>query len=455
MSKLTKLLVCGLLTAVWATPLLGDAVSEKRKAQNKLLAYRAARADAIRKLAERIKGLNITSKTRVQDFVTESDTIRTSMDTFLVGLKEKDVKHLEDGVCEVVMEIKLTQVIATLKRIHSAHYKGDKIKLRDFQQMTTTNKISILRETGQGVPREELMEDELVAPATGATQATFSGASAAARAYWAKYCTARGRLMAERAARLDALRKLAERIKGLRITSKTTVQDFVTESDEIKTRLETFIKGMKEVGRRYHKDELIIEVEMQIKLREFLLTLKSWTQMHLKGDRIKLRQLEEAVVRTRDKVIRETGMGVPPEAYLKKDTVTVEIRKTVALAAASPPWATQTKDAVGKAAIDTEDTNKARAKLMAYRAAELDARRKLAEQINGLMITSRTSVLNFVTQSDKIRTSMLTFQQGAQVVENSQKLLSDGSVQVTVEIDLKPLWSSILYYQRTLKITIP
>ena len=74
------------------------------------------------------------------------------------------------------MEIKLTQVIATLKRIHSAHYRGDKIKLRDFQQMTTTNKISILRETGQGVPREELQEDELVAPAAGATQATFSGA---------------------------------------------------------------------------------------------------------------------------------------------------------------------------------------------------------------------------------------------------------------------------------------
>jgi len=453
MSKVTKLLLCAMLVAAWAGLAEAGAVSEKRKAQNKLLAYRAARADAIRKLAERIKGLSITSQTHVQDFVAESDTIKTALDASLVGMKEKSVRHLEDGVCEVEMEVKLTQVIATLKNIHSAHYKGNRIKINDFTQMTTTNKISIIRETGQGVPRPELEEEPLIVTPAGASQASYSGASAAARAYWAKYCKPQGRLMAERAARSDAMRKLGERIRGLRITSTTTVQDFVAESDEIRTRLNTFLKGMKEVGRRYHKDELIVEVEMEIKLKQFYLTLKSWTQVNLRGDRLKLRQLEEAVIRAANKTVRETGMGVPPEKYLKN--ATVEIRQTVALAASMPPWVTDTRQAVGNAAIDIDNANAAQAKLMAIRAAELDGRRKLAEAINGLMITSRTSVADFVTQSDNIRTSMLTFQQGAQVVENSQKILDDGTAQLTVEIELKPLWNSILYYQRTLKITIP
>jgi hypothetical protein len=49
---------------------------------------------------------------------------------------------------------------------------------------------------------------------------------------------------------------------------------------------------------------------------------------------------------------------------------------------------------------------------------------------------------------------MLTFQQGGSVVKGSQKLLPDGTAEATVEIDPKPLWNMILYYQRKLSITI-
>jgi len=436
-------------------PAGADAISEKRKAQNRLLAMRAARADGIRKLAERIKGLKITAQTTVQDFVAESDTIQTALDARLVGMKEVSIKYLEDDTCEVVMEIKLSQVIATLKSIHASHYKGNKIKVRDFQQMSTTNKITIIRETGSGVPRPrpELAQDPLVPPAAGASQATFSGASAAARKYWAQYCTARGRLMAERAARADAMRKLAERIKGLRITSTTTVQDFVTESDEIRTRVNTYIRGMKEVGRRYHKDELIVEVEMQIKLRQFYLSLKSWTSTHLKGNNVRVRQVEDAVVRSKDTAITETGMGIPNERYLKT-AATATIRQTVAIASSAPGWATQTLRVTGNSAMDQNNANAAQAKLMAKRAAELDGRRKLAEKIGGLQITSNTTVANFIGRNDQIRTSMLTFQQGAGVVDNSFKVAADGTAEVIVELELTPLWNSILYYQRTLNLTI-
>ena len=89
MKRFTTLLLGAALLAAWTVPAFAqDAVSEQKKAQNKLLAYRAARADAMRKLAERIKGLHITSETTVKDFVAESDQIQTAMQAFLMGAEE-------------------------------------------------------------------------------------------------------------------------------------------------------------------------------------------------------------------------------------------------------------------------------------------------------------------------------------------------------------------------------
>ena len=238
------------------------------------------------------------------------------------------------------------------------------------------------------------------------------------------------------------------------ITSETSVRDFVAESDEIKTAMAAFIRGARERGIRYHADELIVEVEMEVTLRQLLVNLKTWRTKYYKGDKVKVRHFEQLIVKAKDKKIRETGMGVPPEKYLVAGKVTVVERAIMALGAKAPGWVTQTMRAVGRAAVNTENPNKAQAKLMAFRAAEMDARRKLAEEIDGLMITSRTSVRNFVAENDEIRTAMLTFQQGGSVVKGSQKLLKDGTAEATVEIDLKPLWNVILYYQKKLSITI-
>ncbi len=443
LQKMLLVLLCAAVVTAWTVPAVGDAVSEKRKAQNKLLAYRAARADAIRKLGERIVGLMITSETSVKDFVTESDRIETAMFAYLSGMKEVGrPQYMEDDTCEVTMEIAVEEIIVTLQKLHRQYYKGNKVRYEDIEKMSVNNDIKILRETGAGAPRPEFEDRGTFAPAAaGGGGGGSIGWSDAAKAYWMAHCTGRGRLMADRAARVDALRKLSERINGMFINSSTQVRDFVAESDEIETVMTGFIRGAREVGKLYHDNELIVEVEMEVTLQELIATLKRAYQKHYKGNRVTIREIEQMNVRTEEKDISEVGMGVPPERYLKD--VGPGEAMAQAFVAQAKNWPPVIR-ATGMAAMDGDG---GQAKLMAFRAAELDGRRKLAEEIDGLLIRSETTVRDFVAENDEIETSMLTYQQGARRVPGSEKVMEDGTVEVTVEIDTEPLWDMVLYYQ--------
>lgn len=63
-------------------------------------------------------------------------------------------------------------------------------------------------------------------------------------------------------------------------------------------------------------------------------------------------------------------------------------------------------------------------RLMALRASELDAYRKLAEQVSGVHIFGDTSVDNFIANHDRIRSRLNTFVQGATITH--QEFQEDG-----------------------------
>jgi hypothetical protein len=429
-----------------------DSLALQKQAQRKLLAYRAARADAIRKLAERIKGLDIASGTTVQDFVATSDRIATALDTFLNGMKEIDTaKHFDDGTCEVIMEIKIAELVEELKTYHKTYYRGDKIKIRQIQELNRRVDTKVFRVVGQGVA-PEAMESPAQQPLGPGQRVSLSTLDSKTKQFWISHVTGQGRLMAERAARVDAMRRLAERIKGVHITSTTTVADFVAESDQVNLDMRAFIRGAREIGIRYYDDELIVEVEMQIKLRQLLASVKSWSQMHYTGDKSNIRKIEKRIEEVQERIIKEVGMGTPPAKYLR-DNVTDADELVIDTAQQAPMWVNEELTATGQAALDP-DRPAGQAKLMAFRAAELDARRKLAERLDGLQIASQTTVEDFVAKSDQIQTMMHTFQQGVAVVEGSQKVLDDGTVEVTVGVELRPLWNMILHYQKQLGIKI-
>lgn len=76
---------------------------------------------------------------------------------------------------------------------------------------------------------------------------------------------AQARLMAERAAKLDAYRNLLEQAYGVNISSKSTVRNFALQNDVIRSRVEAYIRGAKIIDTR-HLDDGGVEVEMEVTL---------------------------------------------------------------------------------------------------------------------------------------------------------------------------------------------
>jgi len=87
---------------------------------------------------------------------------------------------------------------------------------------------------------------------------------------------------------------------------------------------------------------------------------------------------------------------------------------------------------VGFGAPKTSYESLAQRRLMAMRASELDAYRKLAEQVSGVNIFGATSVDDYISGSDSLRLKFDTFLQGAAI--QHQEFHDDGLVSTTMTL---------------------
>lgn len=421
-------IVAGAMVA--AVPVLVLAQAPVSDAQNKLLAKRAAEADCYRKLAESVYGVQINSETYVRDFVTESDQIQAGIDTFIRGIRLGPPQYYEDGACQVEGEVSVEKLITEIKQLHSTHYKGRTITTTDIEKITERIQTNVIKAVGMGAPRPELPPnlpagiEQVIEPLP---QGYAPPAVISVPGIW-KTVGPQARLMAERAAEVDAMRKLLEQIKGLRLTSDTLVRDFVTESDEIRTQANGIVIGAAKVSTYLHSDELIVEVTMEVPVEKVITKIQELHTQHYHGNKVTttdIQKLQEIL--TRD-MVRATGSGVPRADLIAK-------------AASSQPgffqpeWTARPIEATGSGT--DPDMATAQGKLKAARAAEVDAMRKLAEQIYGLQIQSGTTVRDFVTQHDEINTQVQAVLAGA--IPGEPKFGSD-TVTVTVTLAAADVW---------------
>jgi hypothetical protein len=99
-------------------------------------------------------------------------------------------------------------------------------------------------------------------------------------------------------------------------------------------------------------------------------------------------------------------------------------------------------EAVGTGAPPEQYYGKPQARPMALRAAQVDAYRNLLETVQGVQIDSKTTIKDFVTESDVINTQISGMVKGAQIVK--KEYLSDGTVEVTVRMPLSGVAKAVL-----------
>jgi hypothetical protein len=416
-------------------------------AQKKLLSKRAAELDAYRKLAEIIKGFEIDSETTVKDFVTVSDTIHTHFRTFLKGAEMVgSPRYFDDGTCEVDMRITLERVVTELKRIVKRYYKGDRYKDIAFEDIKKHVERKVIEVTGSGVPRTDRQlpakyRDEYIDP-TPSKRSPWAGDP-----LWSKV-PVRVRLNVKRASEVLAYRKLAEMVSGFKITSETTVKDFMTEGDIINTKLVAHLRFVK-INKYTYRPDGVIEAEVELALERVVTELKAVKKRFYKGSRYKDVVFEDVKKYTERKIVKAIGEAPLPEKYLgvaeeakpePKEEKPTPVEK-------APDWAGKVLKAKGQALPPEDVDSEADAYLQAKRGAVLVARRKLAEMLDGVQLTSETTVKDFKTESDKIKGEVSTFLAGFKTV--SEKLLEDEvTVEVEVELNLGELYKIWKRYKK-------
>lgn len=208
------------------------------------------------------------------------------------------------------------------------------------------------------------------------------------------------RLTYVRAAEVDALRILAERIAGISLDGETTVQDLAAANDNIRGELQAVLRGVKTTeGPTYHEDGRV-EVVREVKVQSLI-----------------------------QSIIKKHGGSVSTTYSKQVDTV----------------------DALGNSAIPGSLGHK---RILAKRAAEMDVYRRLAERAAGVQVDGNTTVKDFVAQDDSLKASFAHTLKSAEIT--SIAFNDDGTATVEATLKVGPLVRTIVKHKsakgETLKV---
>lgn len=209
------------------------------------------------------------------------------------------------------------------------------------------------------------------------------------------------------AARLDAMRQLAQMVENIRISHSITVKDYIADNDGLKRSFSNLIQSAQDTSTPVYKQDGTCEVTMEITFPKVVHWVKNSYMEHA-NRKITLNDIQK-MSQSNYTMLRARGTG----------------------SLSSKEYPNNIWDRVGP-----------RGKLMALRAAKVDAYRNLAEAIQGIRIVSTTTVKDFITENDEIRSEFHGFLRGAEFVGNPVYLL-DGTVEVKARIETRQLISCL------------
>ena len=258
---------------------------EKAGPRERLKAVRAAELDGDRLLVERIYGMKVDANTSIADLAMENDQIGNAVRATLVGaINVGEPEYLADGQVQVVRAVKIQEVTETLERATKRKILSDGSMQMVSDKSNTTRKVN-----------------DKVIDVMG--NAALPGSEGHAK------------VMAKRAAELDAYRRLAGRMMGVTISGTTTVKDFCLDNDKVVAALSQTLKAATPTAIKYKSDGSCA-VTMEIKVADIIRTTRRL--MNASGEKTEIK--DEIETRT----FSETGMGTmhPVGETKTEETVT-------------------------------------------------------------------------------------------------------------------------------------
>lgn len=221
---------------------------EKAGPQERLKAVRAAELDGDRLLAERVYGLMVDADTSVQDLALQSDAVKGAVEATLVGaITEGEPEFKEDGQVQVARAVKIQEITRTLSRVIQSK------KLEDGSIVTTSDKSNVNKD----------VKDKVLDVMGNAALPGSEGQQ---------------KIMAKRAAEMDAYRRLAGRMMGVKISGTTTVKDMALENDKILASLSQTLKSATPTAIKYSKSDGTCAVTMEVKVADVIRTIQHYSK---------------------------------------------------------------------------------------------------------------------------------------------------------------------------------
>jgi hypothetical protein len=248
-------------------------------ARERLGLIRAAELDGTRLLLERIKGIAIDAETSVIDLAETNDTIKAMLRDTITGVQSVgSPTYHADGRVDVVRKVHLTQLIRRVTEIYTRPEGG---RLSSESKTTTEEKEVVFEVLGGAAIRGS---------------------------------DGHKRVLAQRAAQVDAYRKLAERIGSVQITSESTIANFASADDSIKSSVNKTIKNAEPISIKYLPDnsaEVVLRINLDPVVRVIAKKVKD-------GE---VTVISDKVERL---IIEETGTGAPPDSLDVEVEVQIE-----------------------------------------------------------------------------------------------------------------------------------
>lgn len=235
--------------------------------QARLVAVRISELDASRQLAERVYGLQISEESDVRNLAQLDDRVTGAISQFVKGVATTEgPTYYEDGRVEVVRAVKIKKLVEVIREVFRVS-QGKEIKVSS--EMENRSDSEVLDALGNAA-----------LPGTDGHK----------------------KILAKRAAELDAYRRLAERALGVQISSEVVIANFAARSDRIKASLAATLKNAESTRIVYQPDNSC-SVSMKLVVGPLMRIVKK--EIGLRGTEV----LDSKTVQT---VIEETGQGVAP-----------------------------------------------------------------------------------------------------------------------------------------------